>query len=316
MRKLRNDWKREEVEEVYHRPLIRLLFEAAAIHQTFHKPEEVRACSILSIQTGGCSEDCAYCAQSSKYNTGIRPQKILDRKSIIAAAKAAKDRGCSRFSIGTAGRKIHHLDYILELVSEIKGLGLEVCCTLGMVNEEEANKLKEAGVYAYNHNLDTGESYYPSIISTRTYQDRLQTLKYLRQAGLKVCCGGIIGMGESDADRIDLIHTLATFPEHPETVPINQLIPIKGTPLEKRPLPSIWEAMRMIATVRLTMPRSIIGLAAGRHFFSKTEQTLCFLAGANAIYLGGKLLTAQNCDSRQDEDLFQTLGLQLADKQS
>lgn len=310
--KITSEWSREAVAEVYRRPLLMLIQQAAAIHQRFHKPGEVQACTLLSIKTGGCPEDCAYCAQSIRYQTGVQVHKLLPLEAVLEAAQAAKAAGATRFCMGAAWREVRtnrDFEKVLEMVRQVRALGLEVCGTFGMLTAEQARALKEAGLTAYNHNLDTSESYYNHIITTRTYQDRLRTLKVAREAGLTLCTGGILGLGETEEDRIDLLHTLCTMDPHPESVPINALVPIPGTPLENQEPPSIWEMVRMIAAARILMPRSRIRLAAGRERLSAEAQALCFVAGANSIFLGDKLLTTPNAPVSQDQKLFEILGI-------
>ncbi len=310
--KVTSEWSREAVAEVYRRPLLMLIQQAAAIHQRFHKPGEVQACTLLSIKTGGCPEDCAYCAQSVRYQTGVQVHKLLPVETVLEAARAAKAAGATRFCMGAAWREVRtnrDFEKVLEMVRQVRALGLEVCGTFGMLTADQARALKEAGLTAYNHNLDTSESYYGHIITTRTYQDRLRTLKIAREAGLTLCTGGILGLGETEEDRIDLLHTLCTMDPHPESVPINALVPIPGTPLENQQPPSIWEMVRMIAAARILMPKSRIRLAAGRERLSTEAQALCFIAGANSIFLGDKLLTTPNAPVSQDQQLFELLGI-------
>jgi biotin synthase len=313
--RVRNDWTKEEIAAIYHQPLMELIYQAASVHRRFHNPASVQQCTLLSIKTGGCPEDCGYCPQSAHYSTGVKAEKLLDVNAVVTAARLAKDAGSTRFCMGAAWREVKdnaQFEEVLQMVREVSALGMEVCVTLGMLDAGQAQKLKEAGLTAYNHNLDTGEQFYPEIISTRTYQDRLQTLKNVRDAGLNVCCGGIIGMGEQPQDRVDLLHTLATMPEHPESVPVNALVAVEGTPLADQQPVQIWEMVRMIATARITMPRARVRLSAGRVSMSPAEQALCFLAGANSIFTGEKLLTTANCDFDADKQLFDTLGLVTA----
>ena len=309
---LNNDWTRDAIKQIYSMPLLELIFQASSIHRRFHDPLYVQRCTLLSIKTGACSEDCAYCPQSARYATDLKPEPLMDVQSVAAAASEAKDAGSTRFCMGAAWREIKdNQDFvaILEMVKEVSKLGLEVCCTLGMLTSDQARRLKEAGLTAYNHNLDTSSEFYEKIITTRTYQDRLNTLRNVAEAGISVCCGGIIGMGETDEDRIGLIHTLATLPQHPESVPINVLVPVAGTPLAKQtPLPAL-DLARMVATARITMPESRIRLSAGRLNLSFAEQALCFMAGANSIFAGDKLLTTANCQEDQDELMFSLLGI-------
>ncbi|SFV35844.1 biotin synthase BioB [Thermoflavifilum thermophilum] len=309
---IRHDWTREEIEAIFHQPLLDLIFQAATIHRQFHTPGEVQVCTLLSIKTGGCPEDCAYCSQSVHHHTAVKPQPLMHKEEVIAAARKAKENGSTRFCMGAAWREVRNnrdFDRVLDMIHEIREMGLEVCCTLGMLTEEQAKRLQQAGLYAYNHNLDTSASYYGEIIHTRTYDDRLRTLENVRKAGVSVCCGGIIGMGESDADRIELLQTLANMPEHPESVPINALVAIEGTPLENQPPVEIWDMVRMIATARILMPQSMVRLSAGRLQYSPAEQALCFLAGANSIFSGEKLLTTPNPGVDADRALFELLGL-------
>ena len=307
----RNDWAREEIKQIYETPLLKLIFQASGIHQQYHPAGEIQLCMLLSVKTGNCSEDCAYCPQSAHNQTGVK-SNALDKEAILQGARRAKELGCSRLCLGSSGREVRNngvFQLLLECVPEIRKIGLEVCCSLGMMHDEQAKQLKEAGVSAYNHNIDSSESFYSKIITTRTYQDRLDTLESVRNAKMAVCTGGIIGMGESDEDRIDFLHTLATLPQHPESVPINALIPIKGTPLENQTKRvSVWEMLRVIAAARIVMPKALIRLSAGRSFFSQVEQTLFFLAGANSLHTGEKLLTAPNCGIENDEILREILG--------
>ncbi len=311
--RVRMDWTREEIAEIYNRPLLDLIFSAATVHRQYHQADKIQQCTLLSIKTGACPEDCSYCPQSARYKTGVEAQALMDPKEVYEAAEKAKNAGSSRFCMGAAWRDVkdnEQFDSVLDMVRSVSSLGLEVCCTLGMLNASQAERLKEAGLTAYNHNLDTGPEYYDSIITTRTYEERLTTLKNVREAGLNVCCGGIIGMGESPEDRVGLLHTLATLPEHPESVPVNALVASQGTPLADRPPVEIWEMLRMIATARITMPKAMVRLSAGRVSMSESEQALCFLAGANSIFTGEKLLTTPNCDHDQDRAMMETLGLQ------
>lgn len=309
---IRHDWRREEVADLYRRPLLELIQMAASVHRQYQKSGQVQACTLLSIKTGGCPEDCAYCAQSVRYQTGLTVQKLLEVEEVVAAAQKAKANGATRFCMGAAWREVRtnrDFEKVLEMVRRVRALGMEVCGTFGMLTFEQAKALKEAGLTAYNHNLDTSESYYKKVITTRSYGDRLETLKAARAAGLTLCTGGILGLGESEEDRIDLLHTLCTMRPHPESVPINALVPIAGTPLENQPPVSIWEMVRMIAAARVLMPKSYIRLAAGRERFSELEQALCFVAGANSIFVGEKLLTTPNAALEADVRLFSVLGL-------
>jgi len=310
--KITSEWSREAVAEVYRRPLLMLIQQAVAVHQRFHKPGDVQACTLLSIKTGGCPEDCAYCAQSVRYQTNVQVHKLLSVEAVLEAARSAKAAGATRFCMGAAWREVRtnrDFEKVLEMVRQVRALGLEVCGTFGMLTADQARALKEAGLTAYNHNLDTSENHYRHIITTRTYQDRLRTLRIAREAGLTLCTGGILGLGETEEDRIDLLHTLCTMDPHPESVPINALVPIPGTPLENQEPPSVWEMVRMIAAARILMPRSRIRLAAGRERLSMEAQALCFVAGANSIFLGDKLLTTPNAPVSQDQKLFELLGI-------
>jgi len=308
----KNNWTLEEVKQIYFTPLLELVFQAAAIHRKFHDPLYVQKCTLLSIKTGACPEDCAYCPQSARYTTNISPEPLMDVASVVQAAKQAKESGSSRFCMGAAWREVKNnqdFENVLTMVKEVSKLDLEVCVTLGMLTLDQANRLKEAGLTAYNHNLDTSRDYYKKIITTRTYQDRLNTLHNVAEAGIDVCCGGIVGMGETEDDRIALIHTLATLSEHPESVPINALVPVAGTPLANKAAIKALDFIRMIATARITMPKARVRLSAGRLSLSVTEQALCFLAGANSIFAGSKLLTTPNCDEDQDQMMFDLLGI-------
>ncbi|KAF8402268.1 hypothetical protein HHK36_013220 [Tetracentron sinense] len=324
----------------------------AQVHRHAHNFREVQQCTLLSVKTGGCSEDCSYCPQSSRYDTGLKAQKLMNKDAVLQAAQKAKEAGSTRFCMGaawrdTVGRKTN-FNQILEYVKEIRykalrdalghdrkykgyifesyfiaeseisyacwiltpvDMGMEVCCTLGMIEKQQAVELKNAGLTAYNHNLDTSREYYPNIITTRSYDDRLETLQFVREAGISVCSGGIIGLGEAEEDRVGLLHTLATLPMHPESVPINALVPVKGTPLQDQKPVEIWEMIRMIATARIVMPKAMVRLSAGRVRFSMSEQALCFLAGANSIFTGEKLLTTPNNDFDADQLMFKLLGL-------
>ena len=306
------DLTRADVAAIYHSPLLDLVYRAATVHREHHAPGEVQLCTLLSVKTGGCPEDCAYCPQAARYHTGIDRHGLLKLDAVLEAAREAREAGSTRFCMGAAWREVRdnrHFDEVLEMVSGVRDLGLEVCCTLGMLTESQAERLKEAGLYAYNHNLDSSREFYPEIIGTRTYDDRLKTLANVHKAGLSVCCGGIIGMGETVDQRIDLLHTLATLPSPPESVPVNALVPVPGTPLEDCPPVSTWEMVRMIASARVLMPRAMVRLSAGRSRMSAEQQALCFLAGANSIFTGEKLLTTPNPSFDSDEGLLELLGL-------
>jgi biotin synthase len=308
---IRNDWSLDEVQAVFELPFNDLLFHAQRVHRRHFDPNRVQVSTLLSIKTGGCPEDCAYCPQSVRYDTGLEREALLDVGAVVAAAVQAKASGATRFCMGAAYRspKPKQLDSIKTMVREVRALGLETCATLGMLTPAQARELKEAGLDYYNHNLDTSEAYYAEIVTTRTYQDRLDTLRAVREAGLNVCCGGILGMGESEADRIALLHTLATLPQHPESVPINQLVQVPGTPLHGLPALDPLNLVRTIAAGRLLMPRSYLRLSAGRMEMDDAVQALCFLAGANSIFHGEKLLTTPNPGRTHDRALFERLGL-------
>jgi len=309
---LRHDWKRVEVEAIYRTALPDLVFRAQTSHRQYHAPDRVETCQLISIKTGGCPEDCAYCPQSAHYDAGVERQGLLDPQHVIEAAREAASRGVTRFCMGAAWRQAPEggeFEKVLEMVRGVAALRMEVCCTLGMLTEEQAGRLKEAGLTAYNHNLDTSPEFYGSIITTRVYEDRLKTLAAVRKAGITVCCGGILGMGEREADRIGLLHQLATLTPHPESVPINMLVRVEGTPLAAMPPLDPLEMVRAIATARILMPLSRVRLAAGRKQLSPEAVTLCFLAGANSIFVGEKLLTTPNPGQDEDERLLQSLGL-------
>ena len=312
MKDIRKDWTIDEIESIYHTPVLELIVNAANTHKKYNNTAEVQVCTLLSIKTGGCSEDCSYCPQAARYNTGIDVQALMKKDDVLAYAQKAKDAGSTRFCMGAAWREIRDnrdFDRVLDMVKGVNEMGMEVCCTLGMLNEDQAKKLADAGLYAYNHNLDTSREHYDEIITTRTYDDRLETLDNVRKAGVSVCCGGIIGLGEQHSDRIKMLHTLATLPEHPESVPINALVPIAGTPLQHNKKVDIWEMVKMIATARILMPKAMVRLSAGRTDMSVAEQALCFLAGANSIFAGEKLLTTPNPSFEEDDAMFAMLGL-------
>jgi len=306
------DLSRADVAEIYHAPLLDLIYRAATVHREHHAAGEVQLCTLLSVKTGGCPEDCAYCPQAARYHTGIDRHGLLKLDAVLEAAREAKEAGSTRFCMGAAWREVRdnrHFDEVLEMVSGVRSLGLEVCCTLGMLTESQAERLKEAGLYAYNHNLDSSRDFYPEIIGTRTYDDRLRTLANVNKAGLSVCCGGIIGMGETVDQRIGLLRALATLPSPPESVPVNALVPMPGTPLEDCPPVSTWEMARMIAAARILMPRAMVRLSAGRTRMSAEQQALCFLAGANSIFTGDELVTTPTPSFDSDQELLELLGL-------
>jgi biotin synthase len=308
---VRCDWTREEIRALFALPFSDLVWRAQTVHRMHFDPREVQISTLLSIKTGGCPEDCAYCPQAAQYDTGVKAAKLMDVGAVLADAKAARDAGASRFCMGAAWRspKDRDLDAVCEMVSGVKALGLETCVTLGMLSPPQAGRLKDAGLDYYNHNLDTSPEYYGEIITTRTYQERLDTLSAVRDAGIHVCCGGIVGMGETDEDRVGLIHALATLPSHPESVPINALVQVEGTPLSQGQALDGIAFVRMIAVARLTMSKSMVRLSAGRESMSEELQALCFLAGANSIFYGPKLLTTPNPKQDQDRALFDRLGL-------
>ncbi|TKA67514.1 Biotin synthase [Friedmanniomyces simplex] len=314
----RYDWTRDEIREIYNTPLMELAYQSGTLHRRFHRPSAIQMCTLMNIKTGGCSEDCSYCAQSSRYNTGLKATKMSSVDSVLEAARIAKSNGSTRFCMGAAWRDMRgrktSLKNVKSMIEGIRAMDLEVCVTLGMIDQAQADDLAQAGLTAYNHNLDTSREHYPSVISTRTYDERLQTLSHVRQAGINVCSGGILGLGEKPEDHVGLIHTVSTLPQHPESFPVNALVPIKGTPLGdklpegKRPIP--FDAiLRTIATARLTMPATIIRIAAGRTTMSEAEQILCFSAGANAVFTGEKMLTTDAVGWDADKAMFERYGL-------
>ena len=308
---IRHDWTRAEIGALFDLPFPELMFRAQTAHRQHFDPTEVQISTLLSIKTGGCPEDCAYCPQSARYDTGVRAEKLMALETVLAEARAAKSAGASRFCMGAAWRspKDRELDSVCEMVEAIKALGLETCATLGMLTAAQARRLKESGLDYYNHNLDTSPEFYGQIITTRVYQDRLETLDHVRAAGIHVCCGGIVGMGETRADRVGMIAALACLPVHPESVPINMLVRVAGTPLGDEPMLDPLEFVRTIAVARLTMPRAVVRLSAGREDMSEETQALCFLAGANSIFYGPKLLTTPNPERDRDRVLIEKLGL-------
>ncbi|TAH08598.1 MAG: biotin synthase BioB [Sphingobacteriia bacterium] len=309
---IRHNWTSEEIKNIYDTPLLELVFKAASVHRKYNDTAEVQVCTLLSIKTGGCSEDCAYCPQAARYSTGVEVQALMKKEEVLEYAQKAKNAGSTRFCMGAAWREVRDnkdFDRVIDMVKGVNELGMEVCCTLGMLTEDQASRLADAGLYAYNHNLDTSKEHYSEIISTRTYDDRLATLDNVRKAGVTVCCGGIIGLGETHADRINMLLTLVNMPEHPESVPINALVAIKGTPLANNPKVDIWDMVRMIATARIIMPKTMVRLSAGRTEMSIAEQALCFMAGANSIFAGDKLLTTPNPSFEEDNTMFSMLGL-------
>lgn len=309
---VRSDWSRAEIRRLYHQPLLELVFQAQQVHRQFHPPGEVQLCRLLSIKTGGCPEDCAYCPQSAHYHTGVKPGALMPVEEVRREAEKAREEGATRFCMGAAWREVQEgkdFEKVLEMVRAVASLNMEVCCTLGMLNEPQAQRLAEAGLTAYNHNLDTSPEYYGKIITTRRYEDRLKTLAHVRQAGITVCCGGILGMGESEEDRIGLLHQLASMKPHPESVPINLLVRVEGTPMGAAESLDPLALVRTIAAARLLMPASRVRLSAGRRSLTRESAALCFLAGANSIFFGEKLLTTPNPGQDEDESLFRDLGL-------
>ena len=315
---LRYDWRPEEIRAIHDSPLLELVFRAASVHRLHHESDEVQVCKLISIKTGACPEDCSYCSQSARYETGIEPQPLMDKETVVAIARRAKENGVSRVCMGAAWREVRdnaQFDRVLEMVRQVTAMGLEVCCTLGLLTESQAKRLSEAGLYAYNHNLDTSENHYKTIITTRSYRDRLDTLENVRKTSVTVCCGGILGLGEGVEDRILLLHTLATMQPHPESVPINLLSKVPGTPLAHQPDVPFDEALRMIAATRIAMPKSVVRLSAGRARLSLAEQALCFLAGANSIFSSDTktMLTkaVPSPDYHADRAMLDLLGLRM-----
>ena len=312
MTTVRHNWTVQEILDIYNSPLLDLINRAQQIHREFNDANEVQVSSLLSIKTGGCVEDCGYCSQAARYNTDVEVQKLMQVPQVLAAADRAKAGGASRLCMGAAWREVRDnsdFDRVLEMVKGVNEKGMEVCCTLGMLSESQAQKLADAGLYAYNHNLDTSEDNYKKIITTRSYDDRLDTINNVRKAKVTVCSGGIIGLGETVEDRVKMLKTLSSMEIHPESVPINALVPVAGTPLENQPLVPIWDMVRMIATTRIVIPKTVVRLSAGRTQMSLEGQALCFLAGANSIFAGDKLLTTPNPDFNADMEMFKIFGL-------
>ncbi len=311
---VRNDWSRDEVHALFNLPFNDLLFRAHSVHRENFDPNAVQVSTLLSIKTGGCPEDCNYCPQSVHYDTGLEPERLMEVEAVVSAAQRAKAAGASRFCMGAAWRnpKGRNFERVLEMVTRVRAEGLETCATLGMLDESQAQSLKEFGLDYYNHNLDTSPEFYGEIISTRTYDDRLDTLKHVRDAGINVCCGGIVGLGEAREDRVSMLCELANLPEHPGSVPINQLVKVEGTPLDEQTDIEPTEFVRTLAVARILMPASYVRLSAGRSDMSDTMQALCFFAGANSIFYGEKLLTTGNPDTAKDDALFAKLGLHPA----
>jgi len=309
---MRHNWTKEELLDIHNQPFLELVYQAATVHRKFHDPQEVQVSSLISIKTGGCPEDCGYCPQAARYHTKVKVQKLMEVDEVRELAEKAKGNGASRMCLGAAWREVRDnrdFDKVLNMVRTVYDMDMEVCATLGMVTEEQAKKLAEAGLYAYNHNIDSSEEFYEDIISTRTYDDRLDTIKNVRKAKLTVCSGGIIGMGESVEDRIGMLLTLVNMDLHPESVPINALVPVEGTPLENQERVAFHELVRMIATARIVMPTSAVRLSAGREGMNLSEQSMCFMAGANSIFAGDTLLTTPNPDFKDDQEMFDILDL-------
>lgn len=303
---------KEQILDIYNTPLLDLIYKAAEIHRQNNDYSEVQISSLLSIKTGGCSEDCGYCPQAARYHTDVEVQALMQTDEVMAAAQRAKNSGASRLCMGAAWREVRDnrdFDRVLDMVRGVNAMGMEVCCTLGMLTETQAQKLADAGLYAYNHNIDSSDDHYKKIITTRTYDDRLNTIENVRKAKVSVCSGGIIGMGESIEDRAGMLFTLANLDPQPESVPINALVPVKGTPMENMELVSTWEMVRMIATTRIVIPKTVVRLSAGRTQMSREAQALCFMAGANSIFAGDKLLTTPNPSFSEDMEMFKILGL-------
>lgn len=309
---LRHDWTRPEIAALFALPFNDLIFQAQTVHRQHFDPNQVQMSTLLSVKTGGCAEDCAYCPQSAQYDTGVKAEKLMAVQAVLAEARRAKDAGATRYCMGAAWRspKDRDLDAVCEMIEGVRALGMETCVTLGMLTEAQTARLSDAGLDYYNHNIDTSEEYYDKIITTRTYQDRLDTLSHVRDAGINVCCGGIVGMGEARDDRVGMLETLANMPKHPESVPINMLVQVEGTPVNGEAALDPLEFVRTIAVARVMMPESMVRLSAGRETMSDEIQALCFLAGANSIFVGSKLLTTDNPERDEDEALFDRLGIE------
>ena len=308
-----NTWTKEAIREVYNKPLMELLYEAATVHRENHNPSEIQVSTLVSVKTGGCPEDCGYCPQAARYHTDIEKNDMLSVEEVVSAGKFAKENGSSRVCMGASWRNVKEdddFDQVLEMVRSLNELDLEVCCTLGMLTEPQAKRLADAGLYAYNHNIDTSEEYYKEVISTRGFDDRLKTIDNASKSGLSICSGGIIGMGETDEDRIGMLHTLTLLNPQPASVPVNALVAVEGTPLEEQNTVPIWDMVRMIATTRIVMKKSAVRLSAGRTEMTMEGQALCFMAGANSIFSGDKLLTTPNPGMSTDAEMFKTLGLE------
>jgi len=312
MTDIRNNWTHDEVKEIYNLPLLDLVNRASNIHRKYHDSTKMNMNTLISVRTGACSQDCKYCAQSARYNTHVKPEK-LSLEQVVEDAKVAKANGVKRVCLSSAGRdgnRDDRFNEMAEMITEVKKLGLEVCCTIGMINKDKAKKLAGLGITAVNHNLDTSERHYPNITSTRTYAERLETLANLQEAGISYCSGGILGMGEDDEDRIEMLRTLSNQEKHPYNVPLNSLVPVEGTPFYGKDIIDIFEMVRAVATARVLMPKAVIAFAAGRTHYSKEGQALCFMAGANSIFFGNKLLTVDNVEINEDQALLEKLGMQ------
>jgi biotin synthase len=307
----------EQIKEIYNLSIPELVFKAQTIHRQYHDPNKIQFCTLSSIKTGACPEDCHYCPQSAHYNTGLQPHALLDVQTVIDQAKEAKENGSTRFCMGASWRSLpegNDFNKVVDLIKAVKGLDLEVCCTLGMLSENQASKLAEAGLHTYNHNIDSSPEFYNEIISTRKFEDRIETLQNVHKAGIKMCSGGIIGMGESVEDRQKFLAVLASMKPYPDSVPINALVPVEGTPLEDRPLIDPLELVRTVATARIMMPKAMVRLSAGRRSLSEEAQTLCFVAGANSIHTGEKLLTTPNAGLNKDKELLDKLGMNILEQ--
>ena len=308
-----HDADRAAIAALFQNPILDLIYQAATVHRDHHEPREVQVCTLLSIKTGGCPEDCGYCSQSAHFDTNLKKQQLLSIAAVQEAAERAAGSGSTRFCMGAAWRQVRdgdEFDRVLDMISAVAATGMEVCCTLGMLDADQARRLKEAGLTAYNHNLDSGENYYSEVVTTRTYQDRIDTIGHVGRAGINVCCGGILGLGESNDDRIDLLYALTQLPTAPESIPVNALVPVAGTPMADNQQTSAWELIRMIACTRILFPAAMVRLSAGRDRLSNTAQALCFLAGANSIFSGDKLLTTPHPGSDADQALFDLLDLE------
>ena len=309
---IRNDWTREEITEIFNAPIMELIYRAATVHREHNDPSEVQVCTLLSVKTGGCPEDCAYCPQAARYHTDVKVHKLLPTEEVISKAQEAKEAGSTRFCMGAAWREVRDnkdFDKVIEMVQGVNNMDMEVCCTLGMLTEDQAKRLKNAGLFAYNHNLDSSKEFYKDVISTREYEQRLDTIENARKAGISVCSGGIIGMGESEEDRIGLLMSYMQMENPPESIPINALVAVEGTPLEDQKPIEQWELIRMVATTRIAFPESVVRLSAGRTKMNMEAQALCFMAGAGSIFAGDKLLTTPNPEYNEDQEMFSILGL-------